>query len=620
MKTTRTMKNFLENKKGQAFPLAALGLFIMALSVLATLNLGQAIHQRIHLQNTADSAAYSLAAIEARAFNYVSLLNRVQIVHYNSAMAFQSYLNYSGYCMYVLSTVRDILACLRESFATGCKACPLLVFPPAVAICKIAYCIPEKILKIVVKVFTVILKIFWFIWKLIHIAAADIVAGLTFLNKYIVWHQQIVRLATVNAHIITGMSAIVNCMYSTEDQCQGTDRYDSSYNNWVTAVNALLNTMDFRDAFDAASGMVPSAIDVAMVWKLYSNYNDFVDHKTDENKIATGIMAELANGSRSSKAIYDRSEDGMAAIYLAANLWGKKRGTTKLIQLKDTEPKPEIKQLRKEERYPLAEVLASDDFIEDANGLGAGIVAWVYLQDTTMGGVGQGIVSTYGDKSERKHYGYKDNGDKAAHPKGGWTGMIAIPPLLKNPKKTIDKDMDCGIAKHRWSGIAPYFKYNIPTDGDDSDIRNKEFNQPSTWIFLNVNHSSFQTGTDENTSRKENWHRKFKWTHGGEEAELDTTVGGENNSFLLEGMMAMSRGLVYYHRPGNWVEPPNFFNPFWRAKLAPFGNKFMTVLDSLFDSGSSDASSSTLFSGIFSFIKNFLKDAIFVAITSILTH
>lgn len=32
----------------------------------------------------------------------------------------------------------------------------------------------------------------------------------------------------------------------------------------------------------------------------------------------------------------------------------------------------------------------------------------------------------------------------------------------------------------------------------------------------------------------------------------------------------MSKAVVYYHHPGYWREPPNFFNPYWRAKLHPF--------------------------------------------------
>lgn len=33
---------------------------------------------------------------------------------------------------------------------------------------------------------------------------------------------------------------------------------------------------------------------------------------------------------------------------------------------------------------------------------------------------------------------------------------------------------------------------------------------------------------------------------------------------------SMSKAVVYYHHPGYWREPPNFFNPYWRAKLHPF--------------------------------------------------
>jgi hypothetical protein len=27
--------------------------------------------------------------------------------------------------------------------------------------------------------------------------------------------------------------------------------------------------------------------------------------------------------------------------------------------------------------------------------------------------------------------------------------------------------------------------------------------------------------------------------------------------------------MAYYHRPGDWREPPNLFNPMWGAKLMP---------------------------------------------------
>jgi hypothetical protein len=33
---------------------------------------------------------------------------------------------------------------------------------------------------------------------------------------------------------------------------------------------------------------------------------------------------------------------------------------------------------------------------------------------------------------------------------------------------------------------------------------------------------------------------------------------------------AVSKALTYYHRPRDWQEHPNFFNPYWHAKLHPF--------------------------------------------------
>ena len=32
---------------------------------------------------------------------------------------------------------------------------------------------------------------------------------------------------------------------------------------------------------------------------------------------------------------------------------------------------------------------------------------------------------------------------------------------------------------------------------------------------------------------------------------------------------AVSAAMAYYHRPGDWREPPNLFSPFWGAKLMP---------------------------------------------------
>jgi hypothetical protein len=38
---------------------------------------------------------------------------------------------------------------------------------------------------------------------------------------------------------------------------------------------------------------------------------------------------------------------------------------------------------------------------------------------------------------------------------------------------------------------------------------------------------------------------------------------------LRKGFNALCAAQVYYHRPGEWREMPNFFNPLWSARLMP---------------------------------------------------
>ena len=42
-----------------------------------------------------------------------------------------------------------------------------------------------------------------------------------------------------------------------------------------------------------------------------------------------------------------------------------------------------------------------------------------------------------------------------------------------------------------------------------------------------------------------------------------------NLQVLHAGFNAFAAAQVYYHRPGDWKEQPNFFNPLWGARLMP---------------------------------------------------
>jgi len=91
----------------------------------------------------------------------------------------------------------------------------------------------------------------------------------------------------------------------------------------------------------------------------------------------------------------------------------------------------------------------------------------------------------------------------------------------------------------------------------------KPFGQPSIYGFAKQDLSLNDLGqrqpwTITNSS-------KTKPTLHGAAVELNFK-GGDSGSEAK----AIAKALVYYHRPGDWKEPPNLFNPYWRVKLHPF--------------------------------------------------
>ena len=59
---TRAMRQGMKRREGQAMVLGCLFMLILAIAVLTTVNLGHTIHERVKLQNTADSAAMRRSA------------------------------------------------------------------------------------------------------------------------------------------------------------------------------------------------------------------------------------------------------------------------------------------------------------------------------------------------------------------------------------------------------------------------------------------------------------------------------------------------------------------------------------------------------------------------------
>jgi hypothetical protein len=104
------LRSVRRSEEGQALVLAAIFGLVLMLCVLGTVNLGRAVYDKVQLQTAADSAALSQAALEARVMNFTAYTNRAMVVHYASVMAATSYLTWLHFIWAGLKPLLEILS------------------------------------------------------------------------------------------------------------------------------------------------------------------------------------------------------------------------------------------------------------------------------------------------------------------------------------------------------------------------------------------------------------------------------------------------------------------------------------------------------------------------------
>ncbi len=213
-----------------------------------------------------------------------------------------------------------------------------------------------------------------------------------------------------------------------------------------------------------------------------------------------------------------------------------------------------------------------------------------------------------------------------------WTacgGAKKLLPLVASARAKLDREIQnhkavCDEeANQYYFGIYRYLKFE-----PNGEIK-KDYNQPSTWMLLNLT-TNATTGT---TGEERPWH--FNYNTGSNNMTTTNPIMGNGTAFadyrlgfagigLEPGLNVMSRARVYYHRPGNWEEHPNFFNPYWRAQLAPIAPKIQSFINLNFldNTGESDGGSG-LFSGLLGIIgdvESSINDLFATILQRIITH
>ncbi|MBW2736086.1 MAG: hypothetical protein JRH20_27185, partial [Deltaproteobacteria bacterium] len=304
----------LRSERGQAMPLAAIGIFIMCLGVISTMNIGRAVHKRIKMQNTADSAAYSLAAAEARTFNYIAFLNRAQVAHYNTAMMVQSYVSYVGYVVALMGAAIDTLASLVSCIKTAATYCSSIEY----------YCqfeVMEPIADLwmtgVKAERTKLHKAYERVDSLGH----EIVQAMAIFNKDVIFKAQLSRAALMNVQLLSGARAYIERMDS--DMTLFSDK--SAFLN--TVVNAGLNSLEYYKAFDRSAGLNPMVPFVVTDYLALAKNDGWLKPGggTDgffgqvSGAAAYEVMSELANATRTPNFVFDRGTSTVGPSVLAAS-------------------------------------------------------------------------------------------------------------------------------------------------------------------------------------------------------------------------------------------------------------------------------------------------------------
>ena len=112
--------------RGQVMALGALTLLVLALMLMLSFNVANAIHEKIRIQQHSDAMAFSMATAEARAMNYFAFSNRSVAATYVSMNTAHAYMSAASLTYPLLSNTQYafwMIAGLEIGKCCKCKWC-----------------------------------------------------------------------------------------------------------------------------------------------------------------------------------------------------------------------------------------------------------------------------------------------------------------------------------------------------------------------------------------------------------------------------------------------------------------------------------------------------------------
>ena len=514
--------------RGQALVMFAMFLLVLVLLVLATMSLSHLTHQKMELQVANDTAAYSQAVATARAYNSVALLNRAQVATMVALAGVDSAVSFGGsYRAALNATVYGYLDEFEAEYCgggdVGTPNGKMMCEGPARnfsgANCRRAT-LSNNISSCSGDTCKVARQILGY--------GAETNNGPTIFNPnariiliFYEWErlrpiwQQLDGAAGLQARSVLSEAAAYGGLQEAA-LAEARSALSPFSLGSLAVVGGTLNLPSLavaRREFDdgTGAGIIDNGIDVAMG----SRAHTFITRRVDgQRAIQDAIRRVLApSGGANEVTVLPMRGNG----YFATTKIHGARPATAYAAWGDEESRITV-------NY-------------------AGVDANLGLPGTASGNLRfeSWVGSTDKQNTTDQHAWCPEEYQVEADPPDE---RHTMPPHAVPPGGLFDP---CAASSCIWPS---FYDANSARLADKGDV----FGQPKL----------FSSATRD-LSQRDPWNRflTFRFSRGAQtDFRASHTVQGVDPK-----MQSVSASMAYYHRPGHWKEPPNLFNPYWRATL-----------------------------------------------------
>jgi hypothetical protein len=481
-------------EEGQALVLAAVFGLVLMLCVLSTVHVGRTVYEKMQLQNAADAAAYSQAALEARVLNFTAYTNRAMVVHYASILAATAYLTWAHFL----------------SMAIG----PLLRLAGGVPFAGPLFTAVDRVARALVRVLD---------------AGVALLSPLLSSANVALWGLQEAAWAAVAARL----SRMPGEARSGEP---ARARYRELLPELTHAANEAV--------FARTRGSASLAQDVAQSARI------LVNHRDDGVQLARAHMMEIANAARSAWVAYGDRWDHPSASPLARHarwtvpcpLVGGSVGVRVVARTELGGPPPGSGSTRATN----AQIFSGQRLQLETSCRGFPKRTVLLLQVVA-------IDQVFATVPPFEHY-------EASV--GRATGLLGeVIARLTGGDPQIGGGRTAPVPAERPFWLSPYVSFAPQARSAPGGITGLlgNFAQPDVVVAL----------ASDDASASDPDRRRFTSALGGS-VDFGVDARGGPASFLHpRGLTAIAAAQAYYHRPGDWREMPNLFNPLWATRLMP---------------------------------------------------